>query len=78
MVNLQCDVAYGIAMGKVDYRSCFNSLASERCSCNLKLIIFKLISVIDIFSISTKIILKWMSQDFADDRSTLVQVVTRC
>ena len=37
-----------------------NSLAPERCGSNCKLIIFKLVSRIDILSISCKIAIGWM------------------
>ena len=44
-----------------------NSLAPERCFCNLKLLIFKHLSGIDILSISYEIALRWMPQDLTDD-----------
>ena len=44
-----------------------NSLVFRRCSCNLKLITFKLISRMDILNVSCEIALKWMSQDLTDD-----------
>ena len=37
-----------------------NSLTPGRCSCNLKLIIFKLMSRIDVLSLSCEIVLRWM------------------
>ena len=37
-----------------------------------------LISKIDIFSIFNEITLSWMSQDLADDESTLLQVMDLC
>ena len=55
-----------------------DSLAPGRCGCNLKSVIFRLISRIDIQSISSGIALKWMPWDFTDDGSTLVQVMARC
>ena len=54
---------------------CFYSLVPGRFGCNLKLIIFKLTSRVDILSISCEIALSWMPQDFTDDKSTLVQVM---
>ena len=43
------------------------SLAPGRCGCNIVLVIFKLISMIDILSISCKITLMWMLQGLTDD-----------
>ena len=43
------------------------SLASRKCGCNLKTIIFKLISRLDILSISWDIALRWIPQDPSDD-----------
>ena len=60
------------------HSGCFNSLAPGRCGCNLKLVIFKLTSRVDILSISCEIALRWMTQDFIDDKSTLVQVMAWC
>ena len=54
------------------------SLVSGRCGCNLELIIFKLISRIDILHISYEIALRWMPQHLIDDWSTLVQVMVWC
>ena len=42
-------------------------MAAGMYGCNLKLVIFKLISEIDILSISCEIILMWMPQDLTDD-----------
>ena len=56
----------------------FNSLAPGRCRCNLQLIIFKLISMINILSISCEITLRWMPQNFTYDQSTLAQVMAWC
>ena len=56
----------------------FNSLAPGKCSCNLKLAFFKIISTIDVFSISCEIVLGWMPQDPSDDKPTLgQQAITR-
>ena len=41
-------------------------------------IIFQLILLIDGWSISYKIVLKWMPMDFTDGKSTLVQVMAWC
>ena len=49
-----------------------------RGGCNLKLVIFKLTSRVDILSISREIALMWMPQDFTDDKSTLVQAMAWC
>ena len=56
----------------------FNSLAPGKCEWNFRYVIFKQISVIDGWGISCEIALIWMSFDFADDRSTLVQVMVWC
>ena len=56
----------------------FNSLAPGRCGCYLKLVIFKLVSRINIMSISCKIVLRWTPLDLTDDKSTLVQVIAWC
>ena len=56
----------------------FNSLASERCTCNLKLVTFKPIPRIDLLSISCEITLRWMPLDLANDRSALIQVRVWC
>ena len=52
-----------------------NSLASEACGCrpNLKFVIFKLMSRINILRISCEIFLKWISKELTDDKSTLLQ-----
>ena len=49
-----------------------NSLVPERCGCNLKLVIFKLLSRIDILTSSCEIALLGMPQDLIDDWSALV------
>ena len=56
----------------------FNSLVPDRCGCNLKLGIFKFTSKVNILSISCEIALRWMPQEFTDDKSTLVQVMAWC
>ena len=43
---------------------------------NLKLVTFKLISRIDIWSISCEITLRWIPQHFRNDKSTLVQLMS--
>ena len=53
-----------------------NSLAPGRCRCNLKLVIFT--SRVDILSISYEIALRWMPQNFTDDKSILVEVMAWC
>ena len=55
-----------------------NSLAPGRCRCDLKLVIFKLIPRIHIWSIFCEIALRWMPQDLTSDKSTLVQVMAWC
>ena len=53
-------------------------IAHARCGCNLKLVFFYLIWRIDICSIYDNISTRWMSQDFIDHLSTLVQVMACC
>ena len=49
------------------------------CGRRLQIVIFKPISIIDTLSLSYKSALRWMTQDIADDKSTLVQVMAwRC
>ena len=45
---------------------------------NFNEVIFQLILVIDGWSISCKIVLKWMPMDLTDGKSTLVQVMAWC
>ena len=54
------------------------TLVPERCGCNLELVIFKFTSKVDILSISCELALRWMPQDFTDDKSTLAQVMAWC
>ena len=49
-----------------------NSLAPGRFKRNFRRVIFQLILVIDSWSISCKIVLKWMPMDLTDGKSTLV------
>ena len=58
-------------------RRYLNSLTPGRCGCNFKNI-FKLISWIDTLSASRKTVVRWMPQNSADDKSTLVQVMAWC
>ena len=58
--------------------STFNSLAPGKFAGNFKQVIFKQILVIDSWGISCEIALIWMSLDFIDDQSTLVQVMAWC
>ena len=55
-----------------------NSLAPGKCKWNFRYLIFKQVLVIDGWRISCKIALIWMSLDFTDDQSTLVQVMAWC
>ena len=55
-----------------------NSLAPGKFEWNFRYAIFKRISVIDGWGISCEIALIWMSWDFTDDQSTLVQVMAWC
>ena len=56
----------------------FNSLAPGKFEWNFRLVIFKQILVIDVWGISCEIALIWMTLDFTDDQSTLVQVMAWC
>ena len=56
----------------------FNSLAPGKFELNFRYVIFKWILVIDGWGISCEISLIWISLDFADDLSTLVQVMAWC
>ena len=55
-----------------------NSLAPGKFEWNFRYLIFKQILVIDVWSISCEIALIWLSLDFTDDQSTLVQVMAWC
>ena len=55
-----------------------NSLVPGICGYYIKLVIFKLVSRINILSISCEIVLRWTPQDLTDDKSTLLQVMARC
>ena len=56
----------------------FNSLAPGRFEGNLRRVIFKLILMIGGWDIFCKIVLRSMSMDLTDDKSTLVQVMAWC
>ena len=53
-------------------------LAPRRCSCSLKLMIFKFISRMDILSVSSEIALRLIPQNTFDNKSILAQVMTWC
>ena len=55
-----------------------NSLAPEKFEWNFRHVIFKLMPVTDGWSIPCEIALIWMSLDFTDYQSTLVQVMAWC
>ena len=57
---------------------CVNSLAPGKFEWNFRYVIFKRILVIDGWDISYEIALIWMSPDFTDDQSTLIQVMSWC
>ena len=56
----------------VKHQQAFNSLAPGRCGCNLELVIFKMISTLDVLGNSSEIALKWMPQCLTDDKAELV------
>ena len=68
----------GCSFFVVEYWLIFNSLALGNFAWNLGQVIFKQILVIDGWGISCNIALIWMSLDFTDDQSTLVQVMAWC
>ena len=55
-----------------------NSLAPGKFGWNFRHAIFQQILVIDGWGISSEIVLIWVSLDFSDDQSTLVQVMAWC
>ena len=55
-----------------------NSLARGKFELNFRYVIFKWILVTDGRGISCEIALVWMSLDFTDDQSALVQVMAWC
>ena len=55
-----------------------NSLTPGKFEWNITYVIFKWILVIDGWGISCEIALIWMSLDFTNDQSTLVQVMAWC
>ena len=55
-----------------------NSLAPGNFEYNFRHVVFKQILVIDGWGICCEIALIWMSLDFTDDQSTLVQVMAWC
>ena len=57
---------------------CVNSLAPGKFEWNFRYVFFQGILVIDGWCISCEISLIWMSVDFTDDHSTLVQVMAWC
>ena len=56
----------------------FNSLAPGKFEWKFRYVIFKRILVIDGWGLSSEIALIWMSLDFTEDQSTLVQVMAWC
>ena len=56
----------------------FNSLAHGKFDWNFRYVIFQGILLIDGWDISCEMALKWMSVDFTDDQSALVQVMAWC
>ena len=55
-----------------------NSLAPDKFEWNFRHLIFRIISVIDGWGISSELALRWMSLDLTEDKSTLVQVMAWC
>ena len=62
----------------VNVDNLFNSLAPRTCGCDPEFVIFKLLSRIDIMSISCEIVVRSMPQDLTDGQSTLGQVMAWC
>ena len=69
---LHCNIPLGLA------KPTFNSLTPRKFQLTFRYVIFKRILVIDGWGISFDIALVWMSLDFTDDQSTLVQVMAWC
>ena len=67
-----------LLLGPLSWCPTFNSLAPGKFEWNFIYIIFKQILVIDGWGISCEIDLAWMSLDFTDDQSMLVQVMAWC
>ena len=57
---------------------CINSLAPGRSYCDFKNVIFNLALLIGIFKSSYVNVIRWMPQQFTDDKLTLVQVMAWC
>ena len=57
---------------------CINSLAPGKFQWHFRYLIFRTISVIDGWGISWELVLRWMSLDLTDDKSTLVPVMAWC
>ena len=55
-----------------------NSVAPGEFEWNFKQVIFKLMLMIDDYTVSCEIALKWMPLDPTDEKSTLVQVMAWC
>ena len=55
-----------------------NSLVPGKFELNFRYLIFQIISVIDGWGISCELALRWMSLNFTDYKSTLVQVMDWC
>ena len=60
------------------YHNNLNSLAPGKFEWNFRYVILKWLLVVDSWGISCEIALKWMSLDFTDDQSILVQVMAWC
>ena len=56
----------------------FNSLAPGRSWCDFENAIFNLVLLIGVFKSSYDNVLRWMSQNLTDNKSTLVQVMAWC
>ena len=70
-------ILYGVTRGQ--WATVFvNSLAPGKFAWNFRKVIFKQILAIDGWGISCEIALIWMSLDFTDDQSTLVQAMAWC
>ena len=55
-----------------------NSLSPGRCGCYHELVIFQLVSRLNISNILCETVIKWMAQDQTDHKSTLFQVMAWC
>ena len=69
---------YPIMWSRLNHFCMVNSLVPKRCGSTFTRVYFKLILWIDILSIPSKIGLRWVPQNLADEKSPLAQVMAWC